>query len=168
MLKFLFVIAPDGYQDIEYNDPKTVLEVSGHQVVSASTTKVAYGSLGGKISVNLLLKNAKVEDYDGIAFIGGPGSYIYFNDPVAQKLAQSFYAANKLTCAICAAPSILANAGLLDGKIATCYPGQAENLKAHGAHYTGNPVEQDGILVTASGPPAAKAFGEAICTALNP
>jgi len=161
-MKFLFIIAPQGYQDIEYETPKKILQDKGHEVTTASTVHEATGALGGQTKVDLLLQEAKVENFDAIVFIGGPGSQTYFTDKQAHKLAQDFYNAGKNVAAICAAPIILGKAGLLQGKKATCYAGGAEMLTETGAIYTGNPVEKDGLLITASGPPSAKLFGEAL------
>ena len=71
-----------------------------------------------------------------------------------------------LLAAICIAPSILANAGLLEGKKVTSYSSEASNIKSKGANYTSRPVEQDGKIITADGPGSAKAFGKAIAEAL--
>ena len=161
-MKFLFIIAPQGYQDIEYETPKKILKNAGHEVTTASTVHEATGSLGGQTKTDLLLQEAKVENFDVIVFIGGPGSSIYFTDKTAHKLAQDFFNAGKTTAAICAAPIILGKAGLLKGKKATCYAGGAQMLKETGAIYTANQVEKDGLLITADGPPSAKLFGETL------
>ena len=95
-------------------------------------------------------------------FIGGPGSFEYFYDPTALNLAQDFYNAGKLTTAICAAPVILANAGVLDEKNATCWNGVANVLTDNGANYTGKDVEVDGLIITGDGPLSATKFGLAI------
>lgn len=167
MTKILSIIAPQGFQEIEYGDPKKVLEDHGHVVTTASTVKNPTGHLGHSIPADLLLDEVNVDEYDAVYFVGGGGSVYYFDHPQALKIAKEFYEKGKLTCAICAAPSILANAGLLNGKTATCFWDQAENLKAKGANYTGNPVEQDGKIITANGPAAAKEFGETISKALE-
>jgi len=166
-MKILIVIAPEGYQDIEYNTPKEILQKAGYEVVTTSTKEVAKGSLGGETKVDLTLDKVNLEDYIAVAFIGGPGSHIYFDYKPALKLAQDFYNAGKLTAAICAAPSILANAGLLNGKTATSFEGQFQNLKDKGAAVTPSPVAQDGIIITANGPSAAKLFGEKIVEVLK-
>jgi protease I len=166
MAKILSVIAPEGYQDIEYNDSKKVLGSYSHTVVTASTVDEAHGKYGGTQKSDVLLSDVNVEDYDAILFVGGPGSHDYFDDPVAHNIAKAFLDAGKLTTAICAAPSILANAGLLDGITCTCFPSQADNLKEKGANYTGNPVEQDGLIITADGPDSATAFGKQIAEVL--
>jgi len=167
MTKILSIIAPEGYQDIEYNNSKIALEANGHIVVTASTKKEAHGKYGGIKDVDILLKDVKPNDYDAILFIGGPGSHMYFDDPLAHKLAKKFLKSKKLVTAICAAPSILANAGLLNGVKTTCFGGQIDNLKAHGAIFTGKTVEKDGLIITADGPSSATEFGKKISEALS-
>ncbi|MFA7685320.1 MAG: DJ-1/PfpI family protein [Candidatus Gracilibacteria bacterium] len=166
-MKILIVIAPEGYQDIEYETPKKVLQDAGYEIITTSTQEVAHGSLGGSTKVDLLLDQVNPSDYIAIVFVGGPGSHFYFDYQPALNLAKDFYNSGKLTTAICAGPSILANAGLLKGKTVTSFSGQAENLKANGATYTGNPVEQDGTIITANGPSSAQVFGEKIAKALK-
>jgi len=167
MAKILSVIAPEGYQDIEYNNSKAALEADGHIVIIASTKKEAHGKYGGIQKADILLQNVDVDDYDAIVFIGGPGSHLFFDDPLAHKLAKEFLKAKKLVTAICAAPSILANARLLNGIKATCFRDQMDNLKAHGAILTGNPVEKDGLIITADGPSSATEFGKKISEVLS-
>jgi len=162
MAKILSIVAPEGYQDREYEDSKKALEENGHTVLTASSVEEAKGKLGGKVKIDLLLKDAKAQDFDALAIIGGPGVYVYVENQDLISLAKDFFSANKPTCAICAAPLILAQAGLLEGKSATCWPGESETLKEKGAIYTGNPVEQDGLIITANGPESARAFGQKI------
>jgi len=166
MAKILMVIAPKNYQDLEYEIPKGILEEKGHQVFTASTEKVAYG-YKGNTETDVLLDDASANDYDALIFVGGSGSHGYFDNKKAQKLAQNFFNTNKLTCAICSSVSVFANAGILKDKKATCYIDEADNLKAKGAMYTGRPVEQDGIIITANGPAAAELFGKTIANTLE-
>ena len=166
MSNILSIIAAKGYQDKEYGDSRTVLEQHGHTVATASTTEVAHGKFGGSVEADLLLTDVDPEDYDAIVFIGGPGCYQYYNDPIALDLARKFFESGKVTAAICSGPGILANAGVLKGKKATCWDGEAERLKKSGATYTGEGVERDGIIVTGAGPADAADFGELIHEAL--
>jgi protease I len=162
MAKVLMVIAAQGYQDIEYEDPKNVLIKAGHTVTTTSTSKKAYGGLGGQTEVDLLLDNVNEENFDAIVFVGGPGSHTYFTNITALNLSKKFFEKGKLTCAICAGPGTLANAGILKDKKATCWDGVSPILTEKGANYTGNSVEKDGNIITANGPGAAKKFGELI------
>ena len=166
-MKILVVIAANGYQDTEYGTPKNILEKAGYEVVTTSTKEIAKGVVGGKTTVDILMDNVNPADYAAVVFIGGPGSHDYFDYEPALKLAKDFYNSGKLTTAICAAPSILANAGILQGKTVTAFPDEAGNIKSKGAAYTGKSVEQDGMIITGNGPSAAKAFGEKIVEALK-
>lgn len=166
MKKALLIIAAKAYQDHEYGDTKMVLEANGCLTHTASTAHQVIGKFEGKTKVDLLLKQVRVQNYDAVIFIGGPGAYSLFDNEACHKIACDALKSKKLTCAICAAPSILANAGLLEGKSATCFPDQRENLENHGAKYTGNPTEKDGLIITADGPDSAIAFGELIANSL--
>ena len=159
----LMIIAYEHFRDEEYAEPKKVLEAAGFKVTTASLkTGIAKGKYGLAAPVDLALKDVKAADYDTVIFVGGPGSHGYFNDPTAQAIAQETHDAGKIIAAICAAPSILANAGLLKGKRATSFPDQGPNLTAKGANFTGKDLEIDGNIITADGPEHAKEFGEAI------
>lgn len=166
MAKVLMIIAPEGFQEKEYGDCKRALEESGNTVITASTKEKAHSKFGATVKIDILLKDAEEKDYSAIVFIGGPGSHVYFNDEIAQNLAKNFSNKGKITAAICAAPTILANAELLQNKVATSFPSQAENLQSKGAKYTGNAVEQDQNIITGSGPEAAYDFGKKISQAL--
>ncbi|MBW2971655.1 DJ-1/PfpI family protein [Candidatus Woesearchaeota archaeon] len=166
--KILMVIAPEGFRDEEFLEPKKVFEGAGAEVTVASKgVKVAKGKLGATADVDMDISEASADDYDAVVFIGGPGAAVYFDDPVALNLAQKSYNSGKVTAAICIAPSILANAGVLDGKQATSFESESRNIEAKSAGYTGKPVTVDGKIVTANGPAAAKKFGEAIVKLLG-
>ncbi len=166
--KVLMVIAANNFRDEEYAEPRKVLEQAGARVtVACSTLNTAKGKLGLEVKPDVLISDVKEADYDGIVFVGGGGSQEYFESPVAHKLAQSFHGHGKLTSAICIAPAILANAGLLKSKKATAFPSSKEILQEKGAVFTGTGVENDGLIVTGSGPEAAKQFGEKLVEVLG-
>jgi len=75
--------------------------------------------------------------------------------------------AGKIVAAICIAPEILAEAGLLSGKKATAWSGSLEKLRAKGAKVENAPVVSSGRIITGNGPGAARAFGRAIAEALG-
>jgi len=163
----LMIIAPSNFRDEELLDTKEVLESYNADVVVASKgVSKAKGSLGATVDVDLDISEINVDDYDAVAFVGGPGADVYFNDKTALKIAKDFYNNGKITAAICIAPVILANAGILDGKKATVFSTGKEDIEAKGATYTGESVTQDGRIITANGPNAAKSFGQAIAKEL--
>ncbi len=167
-MKVLMIIAQKNFRDEEFFEPRDILIKNGIEVkVASQELKMARGKLNGAAMPDLTIDQAEVNDFAAIIFVGGPGAAVYLDDPVSHKLAKDFYAAGKVVAAICMAPSILANAGLLRGKKATCWFGEKENLTAHGAKYTGANVEVDGKIITACGPEAAKEFGEKIVEMLK-
>ncbi len=168
MAKVLFVIAHEGFRDEECFEPKEVLK--DQEVIIASTeTTPATGSLGGKITPDITLDEAlnRINEFDAVVFVGGPGASVYFENPTAHKIAQS---AKNILAAICIAPVTLAKAGVLKGKKATVWNDgqktQAKILEDNGATYVAEDVVVDGNLITANSPNAAKKFGEAILAKL--
>ena len=159
MKKIVFVTAPKTFRDEEYIEPKNIFEKAGIEVITASTV---VGTLYGKIKIKaesqMLVKDIKVKDFDGIFFVGGMGASVYFEDKFVHKLVWDFYNANKIVSAICIAPTILANSGVLKGKKATVFPDGEPALINGGAIYTAKDVETDGNIITANGPQSATAF----------
>ena len=166
--KILMIIAPEDFRDEEFLEPKEVFESSGAVVTVASKdTDSARGSYGAMVSVDTDILDVDVDNYDAVVFVGGRGSSVYFEDEVALKLAREAYDGGKIVAAICIAPSILANADILEGSVATSFPSEESNLVEHGAEYTGKDVEVDGRIITGSGPHAATEFGQKIMEKLK-
>ncbi len=159
--RIAMIIAHRIFQDIEYNRPKEIFEKKGFEVVTASSDmSEAIGKYGGKVKPDILVKDINVDEFDAIVFVGGGGSEQYFHDPAAHKVAKEAKEKGKILSAICLAPNILANAGLLNGIKATCW--DSDNLKEKGADYTGNLVEKVGKIITGKNPDAAIEFGNTI------
>ena len=164
----VMIIAFEGFRDEEYVEPKKVLKKAGIEVTTASSkVGIAKGKLGMSAKVDLSLKEVNVPSYDAIIFIGGPGSYAYFDDPVAQGIAKDAVKEQKILAAICAASAILASAGVLKGVKAACFAGVSDNLKEKGAVYDPSGLAADGKIITADGPAHANQFGQAILKALS-
>ena len=162
------IVAPENFRDEELFEPKKALEDRGFEIeIASKRVQEALGARGGKIKVDQDLAGARVELYQAVIFVGGSGSSVYFNDPDALFLAKKAYEKGKTVAAICIAPSILANAGVLKGKRATSFPSEAENLKNKGAVYTNEGVIVDGKIITAQGPKQAIEFGEKIVEVLS-
>jgi len=167
--RVLMVIAPENFRDEELLHTKDELERAGvNTTIASSKTGEAKGKLGARVNVTLKLDQVNVGDYDAVIFVGGPGSEVYFNDRQALSIAGGAFKKGKVTCAICIAPVILANAGVLKGKRATVWNGEyIEKIESKGATYTGKRVEVDGNVITADGPAAAREFGRAIAKAIK-
>jgi len=114
-----------------------------------------------------LFTDINLADFDALVFIGGPGSVKYWDDPLAHKLLKDALLSGKIVAGICAAGVTLAKSGILKGKRATVFPGDAKELINRGVNYTAAPFEKDGNILTADGPRSAKVFGAEIVKALN-
>ena len=167
MKKALMIIAQENFRDEELFEPKEILEQNGIEVLIASTSlNPAKGVLGKKAQPDILVKDIDIKDFAALIFVGGSGAAQYWDDPLAHKLIKDAFALEKVIAAICIAPVTLAKAGILKGRRATVFSSEAALLKANGANYTGSGVEKDGKIITASGPAAAKDFGEALVRAI--
>lgn len=161
--KIVFVIAQKDFRDEELLTTQRVLASRGIETkIASENLGKAYGRLGAVVDVDLKIDNIKTADFNGIVFVGGRGMAQYLEDIRLLELARQFYRAELIVAAICIAPSILANAGILMGKTATAIPSQEENLKNRGADYTGMQVEADGKIITGKDPSAAEEFGDKI------
>lgn len=161
----LLIIAQEGFQDHELDGTRDALIDASFDIELASTEEGdCMGKYGGEEEAGLALADVDVEDFDKVAFIGGPGAAKLAENPEALRIARETAAAGKPLGAICIAPTILAKAGVLDGIEATVWDSggqQAAIIEEAGATYTGNPVTKDGKIVTGNGPEAAQEFGRA-------
>jgi protease I len=165
--KVLMVIAPIDFRDEEYFETRKVLEEFGNKITVANSTGQPSKSMFGKIvRPDKTIYDVNEKDFDAVVFVGGSGTKVYFDNQQALSLAKEFNKSGKVVAAICIAPTILVNADILNGKNATCFPSERDNINAVGS-YTGKPVEVDGKIITANGPLAAKEFGKKIAEALK-
>ncbi len=112
------------------------------------------------------LDEALQQEWDMVVLPGGlPGADHLNEDPRIADLLTRQAGAGRYTAAICAAPKVLADKGLLEGRRATCYPGVLEEIAGTGL--TGAPVERDGTIITGRGPGTAMDFALALIEALE-
>jgi protease I len=166
--KIAMVIAKEGFRKEELFVPKAIFEQAGFSVsIVSSELGIANGYPDETlINIDVLFEEVYVEEYEAIVYIGGKGAEDLFDNEQAHALAVAFIEQEKVVAAICAAPVILARAGVLDGIKATCFPFYKPDLERRKAIYTSNSVEQDGLIITASGPEVANEFGKKILDAL--
>lgn len=166
--KAVLIVAPANFRDEELFHTKEILDDSGVETYVASKgVRIAKGAYGKNSDVDIELTKLDVDDFDAVIFIGGSGTSVYLNDSSVQKVARDALEHGKILAAICMAPSILANAGLLRDVSATAFSGEEKNLRAKGADYTGERVTIEGKIITANGPEAAYDFGKAILKELQ-
>jgi 4-methyl-5(b-hydroxyethyl)-thiazole monophosphate biosynthesis len=107
-------------------------------------------------------------DYDMIVLPGGmPGAEHLRNDARVIDLLRRFAAAGRYTAAICAAPGVLAHAGLLEDREATSYPGFLHADSARGLRLRDAAVVVDGKVGTSRGAGTAMDFGLALVELLE-
>lgn len=108
------------------------------------------------------------QEFDLIVLPGGlPGADHLRDDPRIIQLLQSMTSAGKKTAAICAAPKVLAEAGLLSNKRATAYTGALSDYLDQEINDTGSPIEIDGSVITSRGPGTAMDFALALIEELT-
>ncbi|MFO0980998.1 MAG: DJ-1/PfpI family protein [Planctomycetota bacterium] len=169
--KVLMVIAPSDFRDEELAEPKAVLEKSGVKVdVASPQSGEARGMLGARVKPDKQLQACQPEDYDAVVVVGGMGSPAFlWDNPSLHTLLQRAKQSGKVVAGICLSGAALARAGVLQGVTATVYETKDSiaALAKGGAKRVQQDVVVDGRVITASGPSAARAFGEAIARALT-
>ena len=161
------VIAPVDFRDEEYFETRKSIENGGNEVVVVNSTGQPSKSKFGKIvNPDKSFYDIDTRVFDALVFVGGSGAAQYFENKKALDLVREFNEDEKVVAAICIAPSILVNAGILNGRRATAFPSERDNINAVGT-FTGKPVEVDGKIITANGPEAAAEFGKKIADAIK-
>jgi len=164
--RVLVPLAP-GCEELEAVTIIDLLRRAGVEVVAAGLEPgLVTASRGVRIQPDLDLDEALEGDYDMIALPGGlPGADHLAADERIAVLLRRMYGAGKLVGAVCAAPKVLAQNGVLAGKKATAYPGV---LQAAGhANITGEAVTRDGTVITSRAAGTAMDFALALVEALE-
>ena len=166
--KVVLLVASNGFQQDEYHETYKALVKAGIQVTTASDKQgKAVAHDGSTVQIDCLMSAIVPALYDGLFLIGGRGALTCLDTPLVYKVLNEMVAVQKPYGAICISPRILAKAQVLQGKRATCWDGdqQAQAVfKEHGVTFVHEHVVIDGKVVTADGPLAAPAFGQAIAT----
>jgi protease I len=162
------IVPPANFQDEELFETLRALKAASVETVIASTTiGIARGSLGRSVETSMLVNQLNVDDYDAIIFIGGVGSTGYVFDLAALNLIRQAVELRKIVAATSNAPTILANAGVLNGVKVTALFTEAPALQKVGAIYTGTPVEDDKKVITSRDPAAAALFARTVADAIT-
>lgn len=145
---YIFLI--DGFEETEALVTVDILRRANIEVllISLTDSRVVVG--GHQISVNCDALFSETQ-FDDAKLLIIPGGTVKFNEHDGlKKLLLDFEKQVGLIAAICAAPMVLGELGLLNGRQATCYPGFEQYLK--GAQFVKQAVVQDGHIITARGP----------------
>ena len=152
------VLFADGSEELEAVTIVNILRRGGINVTLAGLHAGALrGSRGIVITPDTTLDEALAHGYDMLVLPGGlPGTDHLKADARVLKLLQRMNGEGKYVAAICAAPSVLATAGLLDGKRATCYPTCLDEFPK--VKLQTSAVVEDGNIITSRGPGTAMDF----------
>lgn len=147
-----YIFLAEGFEEIEALTVADLLRRAGIEAptVSIQDGKMVKGAHGIQVEADFLFSEIKGTMADALVLPGGmPGTTNLLAYEPLMEMVLGLYSAGAYIAAICAAPSILAELGLLDGKKATSYPGFEEKLTM--ADYRYDSVVADGQIITSRG-----------------
>lgn len=149
-----------GCEELEAVTVVDLLRRAGIRVVTAGLDdRPVRASRGMVLIPDTTLNDVLGESFDMIVLPGGqPGATNLGKDERVTGLLRQMARAGKYTAAICAAPKVLAQSGLLEGRRATSFPGSVEPGSVPGLDYVDDPVVVDGKVITSRGPGTAMDF----------
>ncbi len=152
------VFLATGFEEIEAMSIVDTLRRAEIEVVIASLqTGAIAGGHGVKVVPDRQIEGINIEDFDALILPGGSPGYVNLgNDKRVLDVVRKAFELGKVVAAICGAPSVLAKAGILEGKKVTIYPGLETALA--GAKHINERVVVDGKIVTSQGPGTALEF----------
>lgn len=151
-MKKIVVFLAEGLEEIEGLTVVDLLRRAGVDVktVSLSGEKEVTGGHRITVKADACFEEVDFDGTDGVVLPGGmPGTTHLMEHEGVNRVIRTFAEQGKLVAAICAAPTVLGKAGLLQGKRAVCYPGMEEGLI--GASVCQEEVAWDGNLITSRG-----------------
>ena len=162
----IYLFLAEGFEEIEALCPLDLLRRAG---LSVTTVGVGGKQITGAhgITVQADIPDTLYADPNPHMVIlpgGMPGTLNLAESKVVQNAIETAHKKGAYLAAICAAPSILGDKGLLEGKEAICFPGFEEHLT--GATLSRSRVVRDGSVITAAGMGVALEFGLALVAAL--
>ncbi len=159
--KSVLTLATDGFEEIELVAPVDLLRRAGANVVIAAMGSERHIVGRNKIAVvaDVLIGDVDTMQFDLLLLPGGPGVTVLREDGRAAQLAREFVESGRGVAAICAAPAILAEAGILADRAFTAHYSMYEELPL--ADRTAR-VVVDGQVITSRGAGTSLDFGLAI------
>jgi protease I len=162
------ILATDGFEQVELTEPKKNLEAAGAktEVLSVKDGEIKGWKLtdwGDSVKVDKPVSKARVDDYDLLLLPGGQINPDKLRmEPDAVKFVREFAQSGKLVAAICHAPWMLIEAGVVKGRTMTSWPSVRTDLKNAGANVVDQPVVVDGNFITSRKPDDIPAFSQKI------
>jgi 4-methyl-5(b-hydroxyethyl)-thiazole monophosphate biosynthesis len=158
-----------GCEELEAVTIIDLLRRARIEVVTAGLQPgIVKASRGTQLVPDTSLDAVLNEGFDMVVLPGGmPGAQHLKEDPRIIGLLKKMAEQDKYTAAICAAPTVLAEAGLLSGKRVTSYPGFLDKMDVPGMAYLKDAVVMDGKVLTSRGPGTAMDFALALVEVLS-
>ncbi len=156
-MKKVLVPFAEGFEEVEAVTVVDILRRGGVDVVTASLAgPLVTGAHGMRIEADRILSEVLEEEYDAIILPGGGKGTenLMESEPLKERLRRQ-KDAGRLVAAICAAPMVLDEAGVITGEEVTCYPTCAQQMHCRVENV---PVIADGNIITGQGPGAALLF----------
>lgn len=166
-MKKAIVFLADGCEMVEALTPVDLLRRAGVEVVTVSINgkESIISSHKVEIKADQIFEETVAKDADLVVLPGGmPGTRYLGDHAGVTNIVRKLYEEGKYIAAICAAPSVFAQLGLLQGKKAISYPSFEEKLT--GAQIVRKEVVVDGNIITSRGMGTALSFGLALVEAL--
>ena len=173
MPKRVMIIATDGFEQSELEQPKANLEKAGFETIVVSPTDGEikgwqHDHWGDPTKVDLTLDEAEAGDFDALLLPGGQMNPDKLRtEDKAVQLVKDFAAAGKPIAAICHGSWLLVEADIVRGKTVTSWPSVRTDLKNAGANVVDKVVATDGNLITSRKPDDIPAFSQALIAALQ-
>ena len=163
----VYVFLADGFELVEAMCPIDMLRRAGAEVltVGLNADKTVTSAQGVPVLADTTVDALTGELPDMVFLPGGmPGATNLRNCPSVCEMTKAVFGKGGFVAAICAAPFVLGELGLLNGREATCYPGFEAQLI--GATLSQKKVVRDGNVITAAGMGVALPFAAALVAAL--
>lgn len=167
-MQLVYTFLAEGFEEVEALTVVDLLKRASidTKMVSISDRYEVTGSHGITVKADLLFEETDMEAATLLFLPGGvPGTPNLAAHEGLKNAITAFHCQEKRLAAICAAPSIFGEMGILDGRKATCYPGYEKVLR--GALCEGDGVVTDGHITTGKGMGTAIAFGLELITQLK-
>jgi deglycase len=166
--KIAFLMSNEGVEQVEYFEPRKAVEEAGAEVDVIATES---GEVQGfehldkakTWGVDKTTADAKADDYDGVVLPGGVANPDNLRtDEDAVRFLREFFEAGKPVGAICHAPWMLVEGGLVDGRELTSFPSLQTDIRNAGGNWVDEEVVVDSGLVTSRKPDDLPAFNDKI------
>ncbi|WP_340586717.1 type 1 glutamine amidotransferase domain-containing protein [Erythrobacter alti] len=173
MTQRIMILSTNGFEQSELEDPKSALEKAGYEttVVSPESGEIrgfSSGEWGDPVKVDMSLEEADASKFDALVLPGGQinPDILRMNDKAVQ-LVRDFNEAGKPVAAICHAPWMLIEAGMVEGRTLTSWPSVRTDLENAGGKVVDQEVAIDGNVITSRNPDDIPAFNEALIKQLK-